>query len=270
MDLTIIIVTYNSADHIDPLLTSIKTSRDQLKKQVIIVDNASQDDTVSKITHHSLKTTLIKSSTNLGFSRAVNLALKSAKGDYILLLNPDTRLYPSTLQQLLDYAHTQSKLGALAPRLLDLNGRPQASVFRFPTVINAFRAYFLGCKTCFGKYLPKVSAPRSVDVAVMAAFLIPTSVLKQLGGLDEKYFLYYEDIEFCRRLRRVGLPVIYYPKAKVKHAHGASGSFTSHLNSPLLKSAQTYHGPIGSVILNSVLWLGQKYQKIQKRLSSRH
>jgi GT2 family glycosyltransferase len=96
----------------------------------------------------------------------------------------------------------------------------------------------------------------------MAALLVPKSVINQVGGLDERFFLYYEDIEFCRRLHQHNLPVYYLPKAKVKHIHGASGNFGSHLKSPLLKSAQTYYGPTYSAILNIVLWIGHKWQVI--------
>ncbi|OQA82547.1 MAG: N-acetylglucosaminyl-diphospho-decaprenol L-rhamnosyltransferase [Microgenomates group bacterium ADurb.Bin238] len=95
----------------------------------------------------------------------------------------------------------------------------------------------------------------------MAAMLIPRSTIDTVGVLDERFFLYYEDIEFCRRLKKHRLPLYYLPQAKVKHAHGASGHFRSHLDSPLLKSAQIYHGRVYSTLLNLTLLLGQKWQK---------
>lgn len=260
MDLSIIIVTYNSSQHIAPLLNSIKKSPDRLKKEVIVVDNASGDNSAKLAQAHPLKPKVISSKTNHGFSKAVNLAIKASSGQHLLLLNPDTRLVGNCIRFLYNFAVKTSPLGAVSPRLLGLNGRPQASVFRFPTILNAIRHYFFNCQNCFGKYLPPNKTTK-VDVAVMAAMLIPRSTIDAVGVLDERFFLYYEDIEFCRRLKKHRLPLYYFPKAKVKHAHGASGHFRSHLDSPLLKSAQTYHGQPYSALLNFTLLLGQKWQK---------
>jgi len=261
MDLSLIIVTYNSASHITGLLDSIKKSKDKLKKEIIIIDNASADNSADLASKHSLKPTVIRSKSNLGFSKAINQGIKKSTGDYLMLLNPDTRLVGNCLSALYQFAQKTRPLGAVAPRLQDLNGKPQPSVFRFPTLLNAFRQYFLGHKNRFGKYLPP-NKTTTVDVAVMAAFLLPRTTIKTVGLLDERFFLYYEDIEFCKRLKKASLPIYYYPAAKVKHAHGASGHFKSHLDSPLLKSAQIYHGETYSNLLNLTLLLGQKWQKI--------
>ena len=96
----------------------------------------------------------------------------------------------------------------------------------------------------------------------MAAFLIPRSTINEVGSLDERFFLYYEDVEYCRRLHIHNLPVYYLPDAKVKHIHGASGNFVFHLKSPLLASAKIYYGSLYSAILNLVLWIGHKWQVI--------
>jgi len=101
-----------------------------------------------------------------------------------------------------------------------------------------------------------------VQVAVMAAILIPRTTIEKVGLLDERFFLYYEDIEYCARLKKSKLLIYYLLDAKIKHVHGASGKFASHLCSPLAKSAQIYYGKTYSQILNSVLWLGQKYQLV--------
>lgn len=267
MDLSIITVTYNSQDHITGLLDSIQKSPDDLKKEVIVVDNNSQDKSAELAGQHSSQPTVIRAYNNQGFSKGVNQGIKEAKGDYILLINPDTRLVGNCLQYLYDFAQSKKTLGAVAPRLLDMDGKPQPSVSRFPTILNALRHYFLGCQNCFGKYLP-TQITTQVPLAVMAAFLIPTSTIKKIGLLNEKFFLYYEDIEYAKRLKKANLPIYYHSKAKVRHAHGASGNFTDHLNSPLLKSARQYHGQVGSRVLNFVLRVGQKYQKLLRRFSS--
>ncbi len=262
-DLSIIIVTYNSEKNIGGLLDSIKKSPDKLSKEVIVVDNASQDKTLKVITKHRLKTRLIKSKQNLGFAKAVNLAIKQAHGENYLLLNPDTVLVGKVLEVLFQFAQKTRPLGAVAPRLLNFNGKPQASVFYFPSLTNAVLRYFFGFKNRFSKYLPSKSQP--VQVAIMAALFIPKATIDKVGLLDERFFMYYEDIEFAKRLRQFHLPLYYLTSAKIKHVSGASGNFKSHLESPLLKSAQIYHGRVYSKILNLTLWLGQKFEKLLRR-----
>ena len=264
-DLSIITLTYNSEGTVKALLDSIKKSPDKLNKEVIVIDNHSQDDSVIVAKNHPLKPKIIQMPINAGFSKAVNRGIESATGKYIFLLNPDTKIMGNCLALLYSYAQNHPHLGALAPRLFFPDGKPQASVFHFPNIVNAIRQYFLNIPNSFTKYLPE-NKTQPVDVAVMAALFIPRSVLSQVGYLDERFFMYYEDIEFCRRLKKANLPVIYLPVAKVMHLHGASGKFKSHLDSPLLASARTYHGVTYSNILNLVLFLGQKWQKLLKKI----
>ena len=264
MDVSIIIVSYNSSKHLPGLLTSIQRSKDGLKKEVIIVDNASSDGSAKVAKKHPIKPKVLESKENQGFSKGVNMGLEVSTGQYILLLNPDTRVIGEAIKTLHAFAANTTPLGAVAPRLLDLNGRPQASVFKFPTILNSIKKNFLNCQNCFGKYLPKQTLAK-VDVAIMAAFMMPRSTIQTVGKLDERFFLYYEDIEFCRRLNQHRLPIYYYAKAKIKHAHGASGNFTDHLSSPLLASSKIYYGSFYSKALNLSLWVGHKWQVILRR-----
>lgn len=265
IDLSIVTVGYRSEDTIVPFLNSIQKSKDGLNKEVIVVDNYPSDRCVELAKKHSIKPKVLVNTENVGFSRAINWGIKESKGKHILIINPDTMIKGLALKYLYDFAEAHPVLGAVAPKLLFNDGKVQPSVFMFPTVGNAIKHYFFGCKKCFNKYYPGNKTTK-VDVAVMAVFLVPRATINQVGGLDERFFLYYEDIEFCRRLHKFHLPVFYYPKAVVMHVHGASGSFTSHLNSPLAKSAKIYHGEFGSNFLNTVLWVGQKWQKIIKKI----
>ena len=264
VDISIITIPYKSEKHIGPLLNSIKNSKDGLKKQVIVIDNYGQDKSAEIAKNHSLKPTILEPGQNLGFAKAVNLGLKHAKGEYVFLINPDTTLVGDCLKYLYNFALKTKPMGAVAPKLVFPNNKVQPSIMKLPNIWNAIKHYFFGCKTCFGKYVPK-EAIAKVEVAVMAAFLIPMKVIKKIGGLDERFFLYYEDVEFCQRLLKNKLPLYYLAKAKVRHVHGASANFTSHLSSPLAKSAKIYHGRFGSFLLNSVLYLGQKYHKFVLR-----
>jgi N-acetylglucosaminyl-diphospho-decaprenol L-rhamnosyltransferase len=178
-----------------------------------------------------------------------------------LIINPDTRIIGNALLKMIEFANKQNKLGAVAPRLLNNDGTIQASCFKFPTITNAIKYNFFGSKNSYKKYNPGDKTV-AVDVAVMAAFLVPKSTINQVGGLDERFFLYYEDVEYCQRLNRNKLPIYYYPEARVQHAHGASGNFTMHLKSPLLASAKIYYGSFYFAILNIILWVGHKWQVI--------
>lgn len=261
IDVSVILVLYKSEDAIKGCLDSISKSKGNLNIEVVVVDNYSLDQASEIAKKHPIKPIIIPQKENLGFSKAVNIAIKESRGEYIFLLNPDTRLVGKCLEKLVIFARTKDNLGAVAPKLLNYNNKIQPSVFKFPTIVNAIKHYFFGDKHSFNKYYPGNKITK-VDIAVMAAFLIPRTVIDKVGGLDERYFLYYEDVEYCRRLYRKGFPVYFYPSVSVKHEHGGSGSFKSHLSSPLAKSAQTYHGAIGSASLNFVLWIGQKWQKI--------
>jgi GT2 family glycosyltransferase len=260
IDVSVILVLYKSEDAIEACLDSINKSKGKLNVEVLVVDNYPLDRSLSIAKKHPLNPKTYPQKENIGLSKAVNLALKEAKGKYVFLLNPDTRLVGKCLEKLVSFANTKESLGAVAPKLLNNNGKIQPSVFKFPSILNAIKYYFFGRKNYFNKYYPGNKIVK-VDIAVMAAFLIPMSVIKKVGGLDERFFLYYEDVEYCRRLHRYGLPVYFYPFASVKHTHGASGSFKSHLSSPLARSAQIYHGILGSAMLNFVLMIGQKWQK---------
>lgn len=264
IDITIITVGYKSESTILPFLDSIQKNRDNISKEIIVVDNYPGDKGADRAQRHPLKPTVIRNTENVGFSKAINQGIKISHGEFILIINPDTRIIGSALKYLLEFVRQTPKLGAVAPRLLNNDGNIQPSCFKFPTIQNAIRHYFLGQKEYFNKYNPG-NDTTPVEVAVMAAFLVPKSVLDYIGGLDERFFLYYEDVEFCHRLYQHQLPVYYLPKAKVQHAHGVSGNFTSHLKSPLAKSAQIYHGAIGSFFLNLTLRMGQKWQKLIKR-----
>jgi N-acetylglucosaminyl-diphospho-decaprenol L-rhamnosyltransferase len=267
-DLSIIIVAYKSQDRILPLLDSIHKSRGKAVVEVIVVNNYSQDQTLTLAGSHKLSPITLDAGGNLGFSKSVNIGLAKSTGKYIVLINPDCEFTGKSLEKLLEFARSHPGLGGVGPKLIYPDGKIQPSAFMFPTIGNAIKKYFLGHKRAFNKYYPG-STIQTVEVLAMACMLIPKTVFERIGGLDEKYFLYYEDIEFCRRLAQHKLPLYFYPAISVKHVHGASGNFQSHLTSPLAKSAQIYHGVWGSRLLNFVLRIGQKYQKIIKQIKHR-
>lgn len=272
-DLSIIVVNYNTKDLLVDCIDSIKKEGSNLKKEIIVIDNASQDDskaylesTQFKKSGKNLKTKTILNKKNLGFSKANNKGIKIAKGKYILLLNSDTKVKKGALDELIKFVWQTTEAGVVGPRLLNPDGSVQGSCFNFPSLQNAIREYFLGPKGAFGKYAPKENYPIVVDAVVGAAFLITPQALQNVGLLDEKYFFYYEDLDYCRRVKKQGMKVYYLPSSQIIHYHGAAGKTNKDVkvSELLVDSSKKYHGIIGYYILTFILKIGQKWKKLMK------
>lgn len=259
MDLTIIIVNYNTKDLTLDCVASVYKARPKLEFEIIVVDNGSSEGMPT-----SKRYTLIRNQQNLGFTRANNQGIKKAKGEYILLLNSDTLVKKGALEKLIKFAKKTTDAGAVAPKLLNPDGSTQASIYRFPTLGLAIRQYWLGQKGLLDKYIPSSARPVAVDAAVMAAFLITPRGLKKVGFLDERYFMYFEDLEYCRHLKKAGLKVYYLPQAQITHFHGASGKHLTKFENQwrrLIPSSKIYHGALRHAIMTIVIWSGQKFLK---------
>jgi hypothetical protein len=139
------------------------------------------------------------------------------------------------------------------------------SCYNFPTITNAVKEYWFGKKGLFEKFAPKGEKAVTVDSVVGASFLITPEAKKRVGILDERYFAYFEDIDYCRQTWKKGLKVYYLPSSVITHYHGAT--FKKLANEKerwkkLIPSSKIYHGVVKHYILNTILWTGQKWQKI--------
>lgn len=237
MKVTVIIVNFKTDKLVRDCIASIHKSKPEVKYEIIVIDNSID---------------------NKGFARANNIGIQQAKGEYVFLLNSDTVVKKGTIDKLIEFADNHPDAGVVAPKLLNKDGSVQSSVFRLPTVWRAIRQYWSGEKGLLDKYAPTNTT--EIESAVMAAFLITPKALSAVEGLDEKYFLYYEDLDYCRRVREVGLKIYYYPEVEIVHLHGASGG----VNKLLIESAKKYHGIVGYYIYTFILWSGQKLQKLLK------
>jgi GT2 family glycosyltransferase len=235
---------------------------------VIVVDNDSKDGSVESLTSQKAENKnlrLILNKQNLGFAKANNQAIKIAKGEYIFLLNSDTVVKPGALEKLINFAQETSDAGVVGPKLLNRDGTLQASCFRFPTIKNAIREYWLGKKGLFDKYSPKGNMETAVDAIVGAAFLITPQGLKKAGMLDNRYFMYFEDIDYCRRIKKAGLKVYYYPEAEILHYHGESGKALADKSLQwrrLIPSSKIYHGTLKHYLLTLIIKLGRRWQQL--------
>lgn len=268
IDLTIIIVGYNTKKLITDCIESVYKEASKISKEVIVVDNASSDGSQKELRNYWRKyknLTLIEDNKNLGFSKAVNQGIDKAKGEFVLLLNPDTNVKKGALGKLVKFARKKSDAGVVGARLRNLDGTIQDSCYNFPTVINAIKQYWLGQARLFDKYYPKGNSPSTVDAVVGGAFLITPKALKRVGKLDERYFMYFEDIEYCRNVWKNGLKVYYLPSAEIIHHHGASGKKIAPEKDQwrrLIPSSKIYHGLLKHYLLFGIMWTGQKWRKL--------
>ena len=264
MDLSIIIVSFNTKDLLKRCLDSLP-----LSEEVIVVDNASTDGSVEMLekfqaSHSSFRTIFNKK--NLGFAKAVNQGIKEARGTYILLLNSDTVVKPGALLAMINFVQIHPLAGVVGGRLLNSDGTIQGSCYHLPGIGRVIKEWWLGKEKISEKYAPKGEEPTEVESVVGGSFLIPREVVDRVGLLDERFFMYFEDLDYCRRVRKAGFKVYYLPKAEFIHEHGASGrNIPQQTHRWLVESSKKYHGKLNYYLITSVIWLGQKWQKILKK-----
>jgi len=263
---SVVIVSYNTKDTLIKCLVAALEEIDKNKGEIIVVDNGSADGSVEAIKKlHIPNLKLIENKDNLGFAKANNIGISRSKGEYIFLLNSDAFLEKDSLSAIIAFASKHKNAGVVGPRLLNPDKTVQPSCFYFPGVFGAVKEFWLGKNGSFTKYVPQAVMASEVDAVVGAAFLIPRNVLERIGGLNEKYFFYFEDLDYCRRVKRLGYKVYYYPKAEVIHGHGTSGKGDPRkMRKLLIRSSVAYFGLPKYLIVNAVIWSGQKWQKLKK------
>jgi len=267
LKLSIVIVNYKTPDLTKKLLETIlnrESGYDHKKGEIIVLDNGSNDKTTKVIPERFPEVKFIKNRENMGFAKGYNKAINFSKGEFILMLNSDIEVLPKSISSLLSEAEKR-KDSILVGKLLLSDGSTQNSCFKLPTITGAIKEYFLKQPEAYRMYYPKGNTPTIVEGAVMANYLIPRSVWNKVGELSEESFLYFEDIEYCRRLKKAGIKIYYCPNVKFIHHHGASSKKIGKQSYEYLKKgAMLYHGRIKYLILCFILWLGQKISPSQK------
>lgn len=273
IELSIVIVNLNTRDLTVGCIRSIEKEARDLHFEVLLIDNGSSDGSVEafkKIKEEKYwksRFTLILNDSNTGYAKANNQGIRRAKGKYIFLLNNDTVVHKHALQNLIDFADRHPDAGIVGSRLLNIDGSLQSSCYHFPTITNAIKEYLLGQKGLFEKFAPNGNKAMIVDSVVGAAFLITPKARKLVGMLDERYFAYFEDIDYCRQVFKNGLKVYYLPNSVITHYHGATFKKLADDGQrwkKLIPSSITYHGFLKHYLLYIILWTGQKWQKITK------
>ena len=255
MQLSIIIVNYNTGALTSACIESCLQQRLPRPTEVIVVDNNSTDNSVAFLRSDFPEVTVIDNPRNQGLAAGVNLALRAAKGKYCLLLNPDIIALPGSIMTLVDFISNHQDVGMLGGQLLSPNGSVQYSCFRFyklSTII--YRRTILG-RTRWGKreinrFLMRDfdrTQVRDVDWLMGSCLLLRTAAIAEVGGMDERFFLYFEDVDWCRRFWQAGWRVIYVPQARFSHFHQRAsrrgtigGPFTNWATREHIRSAIKY------------------------------
>lgn len=231
MDLSIIIVNYNTKDLLMQTIQSIIDTSKNINYEIIVSDNNSTDGSIEMVKEKFPQVKLIENKENLGFPKGNNVAIRQSKGRYILLLNSDTVVLEDCLSKCIGYMDVSKNIGVLGCKVVLKDGSldhackrgfptPEASLFyilklhKFFPKVEKFNQYDLGCLD-----EDKVS---EVDSLMGAFMILRREVIEKVGLLDEQFFMYGEDIDWCYRIKQAGWQVVYYPEAKIIHYKGAS------------------------------------------------
>jgi len=270
-DLSIIIVSWNVRELLQNCLCSV-LAETNLALQVIVVDSASTDGSPEMIAEQFPQVQLVLCQENVGFPGGNNLGLERANGRYVLLLNPDTIVHDDALSKMVSFLEQNPQVGVVGPQLLNEDGSVQSSRRRFPTLRTAFFE-----STWLQPYAPQAvlddyfvrdvgDGETAVVEWVMGACLMTRQeVVIQVGGLDEAYFMYSEELDYCRRIHEAGWQVVYYPQARVTHLSGKSSEQAVtqrhiNFNRAKLRYFRKYHGRLAAGVLRIFLLASYGWQ----------
>lgn len=223
-NLSIIIVSFNTKDLISKCLSSLNKHITGIHYEVIVVDNNSADGSVELLEKEFSHLRLIKNNNNLGFAKANNQGISASKGKFVLLLNSDTELYDESIKKVIPFLEGNQNIGILGPNLINMDGSVQLfSCGYFPTLLRVFTQFFgisrmFKTFKCF-KGINKYALNKSeyVDWVSGAAMFIRRDLIDKIGMLDERFFMYLEDLEFCLRAKKAGADVFFKDDVYIKH-----------------------------------------------------
>ena len=274
----VVVVTHNSAEVLTPLLASIASSTNDALSEIIIVDNASNDDTVDRVRRSLPKASIMTNRENLGFARAANQGACAATSGLVLLANPDVNWVDGTLSRMAHFLVEHPNAAAVCPRLIHPDGRQQPSTRRFPTHLNIwvsrqsplrFLRHVLPSRFSYTMVDP--TGPTPVDAIAATFMLIRRDAFNAIGGMDEGYFLYVEDTDLCKRWHDTGHEVWIDPTVTVTHDwQGGSGrgrQLRIHHRDGIRRYFRTHHAdqPIRNALLFACLNLADWWDRVGTR-----
>jgi GT2 family glycosyltransferase len=231
--LSICIVTFNAGHWLKDCLDSIQEDTLLGELEIIVVDNGSEDGTEAMLHGDYPQVRFIGNTSNLGYTKPMNQGLRAARGSYLMQLNPDTKILPGAFDNLVSYMDEHPRVGICGPKVLNRDGTFQKQCRRGEPRPLAMMGYFFRLTSLFpdsklfGGYLLEYEdedATIEVDALSGSCMLIRREVIDEIGYLDEQFFAYQEDTDFCSRARQAGWKVVYYPEAQIIHYGGQGGS----------------------------------------------
>jgi len=229
-DISIIIVNWKVKSLLKKCLDSILKYQEDLALEIFVIDNNSKDGSLKMIKDHYPQVKLIALESNQGFAKANNLGLREGEGKYFLLLNPDTEIREGFFKKVIKYLDKHTAIGILGPQILNPDQTIQESVRRFPTFFSQVLVLLklkniLNNNKFLKHYLEKsfdYHKIQNVDQVMGAAFFIRRAVLNKIGFLDEKFFIWFEEVDYCQRAKKQGFIIKYFPEVSIIHQGGYS------------------------------------------------
>jgi GT2 family glycosyltransferase len=229
-NISIVIVTWNCKKYAEECLASLVGQTGNLSMEIIVVDNASSDGTPEMIADQFPEVHLVRSARNLGFAQGNNVGLPLAKGEYVCLINPDVKVAPDCLEKMAGYMEREPSVGLLGPKMLAVDGKVGRSTMRFPSIWNSLcRALALDVlfkeSAIFGGFLMRdFQHDRTKEVDILNGWFWMTrrAALEEVGVLDERLFMYGDDLDWSRRFHKAGWRVVFYSDAEAIHYGGGT------------------------------------------------
>jgi GT2 family glycosyltransferase len=223
LDVSVILLTRNTCQQTREAIESVLFSTGVIAKEIHVVDNGSTDETASALPAAFPEIHYQRMERNVGFARGVNIAAREAGGDFLLLLNSDARLAPDALQLAVEWMRADPGCGVAGAQLLHADGRKQNSIANFPSLATELLNKFL-LRKLWPKRFPgkeqEYPEPMEVESVIGAFFLVRREVWEKLGGMDERFFFFLEETDFCLRARQAGFATVHLPQVRVWHAQG--------------------------------------------------
>jgi GT2 family glycosyltransferase len=248
MELSIIVTSYKNPELLRMCLDSIKKCVTDVTYEFIVADSETQEDTAMMMREEYTDVTFFPFEKNVGLQALLKKAIENSRGEYLLLLNGDIIVSENSVSELLYYIKTDNSVGMVGPKLLNFNGELQYSCFRFykpQTII--YRRTFLGRLSFAKKHIDWFLMKdydhhkiKEVDWLMGSALMVSRKAIEKVGFMDARYFLYMEDVDWCRRFWENGFKVIYYPLASMHHYHGKTSA---------------KGGLIQSLLFNKMTWI---------------
>ena len=276
MDLSIVIVSWNVKELLKENLKAIYDNTQNVDFEVFVVDNDSHDNTAEMIKKDFQQVRLIENNFNAGFAKANNQAIKKSQGKLVLLLNPDMQVLPGTLEKMVEWMKQDKKAGVVGCRLIDENKKTVPHVRRFPTFFDQLMI-ILKVPHLFpfvlNKYLMKdfdYDKETEVDSIRGAFFMIKREVIEKVGEMDEQYFLWCEEVDYCKQVKKAGFKIMYNPEVRCINHTGKSFSQVKrtttqkYFRDSMLKYFKKWH-PAWQYYILKITWpIGILISKIKK------